>query len=234
MIATIVNCITIIAGSSLGLLLKKFISERISNTVMNGVAICVMYIGISGIFKSEDTLMIVVSVALGGFIGSFIDIDKYLNKLGFFLEKRVKVSDEKTSVAKGFVSASLLFCVGAMAIIGSFNSGLNGNHEILFTKSVIDGVSAIILASTLGIGVMFSAGIVFAVQGFFTLCAGFIAPYLSEIMINDITAVGSVMIVGLSLNMLKLTDIKIVNLLPAMFIPPIYTLIITSFTQLFS
>lgn len=233
MLGTIVNCATVLIGSFLGVFFKKFISTRISDVIMSGMSICVMYIGISGIFKSTDALMIVVSIAVGGLIGGIIDIDKYLNKLGFFLESHIKTKGEKTPIAKGFVSASLLFCVGAMTIIGSLNSGLTGNHEILFTKSVIDGISSIILASTLGIGVVFSAGIVFLLQGFITVCAGFIEPLLSEAMVNDITAVGSVMIVGLSLNMLKLTDIKVVNLLPAMLIPPLYSLAVTYIPQLF-
>ena len=233
MLGTIVNSLAIILGSVLGVLLKKVISEKVSNTVMCGMALCVMYIGVSGSLECTDPLMLVVSMAIGALIGETIDIDKYLNKLGNLIEGKVSKKNKESNVSKAFVTASLIFCVGAMAIIGSFNSGISGDHTVLFTKSLIDGVTSLVLASTLGIGVIFSSVMVFIIQGILTLFAGFLAPLLSDMMIANITAVGSLMIIAISLNMLKITKIKVVNLVPAMLIPPLYVTAITYIPKLF-
>ena len=221
MLGTIVNSIAIVLGCLIGLLVKGRVSEKISDTVMNGVALCVLYIGISGSLKGEDTLATIICIAVGGLIGELIDIDKWLNKLGNFLESKCNKGQKEgsVSISQGFVSASLLFCIGAMAIVGSLQSGLSGNHETLFAKSVIDGIMSIIFASTLGIGVMFSAVSVFLYQGIITIGASFLSDVLSTSVINVMTGVGSLLIIGIALNILKATNIKIANLLPAVFLP---------------
>ena len=222
MLGTIVNCITICLGCVIGLVVKDKMSEKINTTIMNGLALCVIYIGISGALKGEDTLQIIICIALGALIGELIDIDKRLNGLGNYIENRVNKDKGKVSISEGFVTASLLFCVGAMAVVGSLESGLQGNHTTLFAKSVLDGVSSIIFTSTLGIGVILSVVVVFLYQGIITLCAGMLAGILSTSVITGMSAVGSLLILGLGLNMLGVTKIKVANLLPAIFIPIIF------------
>lgn len=221
MIGTIVNSISIVLGCIIGIIVKGRLSEKISTTVMNGLALCVIYIGIEGAFKGENTLLTIVCIALGALLGEIIDIDKWLNKLGDYLEVKFNKDKEKeaVSISEGFVSASLLFCVGAMAIVSSLQSGLSVNHETLFAKSILDGVSAIIFTSTLGIGVLFSAVSVFLYQGIITILSSSLSGILSTPVINSMTAIGSLLIIGLGLNMLKVTNIKVANLLIAVFLP---------------
>lgn len=224
MIATIVNCLAISGGCLLGLLIKGKITERVSNNIMNGIALCVLYIGISGSLQGENTLITIISMAIGALIGEIIDIDKGLNRLGDKLEEKFSSSKEEVSISKGFVSASLLFCVGAMAIVGSLQSGLSGNHETLFAKSILDGISSIIFAASLGIGVIFSAVSVFLYQGVITIGSSFLSNVLSDSVINSMTAIGSLLIIGLGLNMLKVSNIKVANLLPSIIIPILFGL----------
>lgn len=227
MLGTIVNFIAIIAGCLVGLIVKGRLSEKISTTIMSGLALCVLYIGISGALKGEDTLLMIISIALGALIGEIIDVDKWLNKLGNYLESKIKKKDGRTiSIAEGFVTASLLFCVGAMAIVGSLESGLKGNHDTLFAKSLLDGISSIIFTSSLGIGVVFSAVTVLIYQGAIVLGAGFLSSFLSSAVISNVSSVGSILIVGLGLNMLGVTKIKVANLLPAVLLPILFGIII--------
>lgn len=236
MLGTIVNSLAIILGSLLGFLIKGRVSKKISDTIMKGLALVVLYIGISGAFKSENIIAIILSMALGGFIGEYLDIDKKLNNLGDFIENKInkgvskekrslvlhnieESSKSKLSISQGFVYSSLIFCVGAMAIVGALESGLQGNHNTLFAKSMLDGISSIIFTATLGIGVIFSAIAVFIYEGLITIGAGVLANILSESVILVMTSVGSLLIVGLGLNILEATKIKIANLLPAIFIP---------------
>lgn len=236
MLGTLVNSFAIVAGCLAGLILKKGMPERLSNTIMNGLALCVIYIGIEGSLKGENTLIAVVCMALGGLIGEIIDIDKNLNKFGVFIESKFSknrkrngeyISEEENqkSVAKGFVTASLVFCVGAMAIVGPLESGLTGNNQTLFTKSLIDGIAAIVFASTMGIGVIFSAVAVFIYEGLITLGASALSAILSDAVVHALTSIGSLLIVGIGLNMLKVTNIKVANLLPAVFLPLIFALL---------
>ncbi|MBQ7096879.1 MAG: DUF554 domain-containing protein [Clostridia bacterium] len=218
-LGTLVNCFAVIAGSGIGLLVKKGISEKISTSIMNALALCVLYIGVNGAFECQNVLVVIVSMALGTFIGEWIDLDARLDGLGQRLENSLGKGKEKGSISSGFVAASLLFCVGAMTIVGSLQSGISGNHETLFAKSLIDGIAGMVLASALGIGVMLSAVFVLVYQGLITLCAGFLEPVLTEVIVCEMTAVGSLLVVGLSFNMLKITKIKVMNSVPAMFVP---------------
>lgn len=219
---TIINCIAIIGGCLVGLIVSGKIQERVSKNIMNGLALCVIYIGISGSLNGGDTLQMIISIAIGALIGELIDIDKWLNKLGDFLESKVKTKKGEVSISQGFVTASLLFCVGAMAVVGSLENGLTGDYSTLLAKSVLDGVSSIIFASTLGIGVMLSAFVVLIYQGSITLCAGLLSGVLSTAVITNMSAVGSLLIIGLGFNMLGVTKIKVANLLPAIFIPILF------------
>lgn len=229
MLGTIVNSLAIIGGCLIGLVVKGRLTKKISKTIMNGLALCVLYIGISGALKGNDTLQIIICIAIGSLIGEVIDIDKRLNNLGDMIEKKINSkkkdkSNEKISISEGFVTSSLLFCVGAMAVVGSLESGLQGNHTTLFAKSVLDGVSSIIFASSLGIGVMLSSIAVLVYQGSITLLASGLSTILTETIISNVSAVGSLLIVGLGFNMLGVSKIKVANLLPAIFIPIIFGL----------
>lgn len=230
MIATIINTLAIFGGSLLGVLTNERIPKRINETLMKGMALCVLLISIMGIsgvagkLSSNDTLLAILSMAIGAVLGELVDLDKRLNNLGDSLEKRLKGRGGK--VSEGFVTASLVFCVGAMAIVGSLQSGLDGNYSVLFAKSVIDGTVSIIFASTLGIGVMLSGVSVFVYQGTITLAAGLLKGVLMPGIINDMTAVGNVLIIAIGLNMLGAVKIKVANLLPAIFIPMGYQLMV--------
>ncbi|MDD6794018.1 MAG: DUF554 domain-containing protein [Clostridiaceae bacterium] len=223
--ATIVNCLTIIIGCIVGLLIKGKLPEKIINTIMNGLALCTIYIGVSGALQCKNTIEMIVSVAVGGLIGELIDIDKGLNKFGQHIENKFKKDNGNISISQGFVTSSLLFCVGAMALVGSLESGLQGKYDTLYAKSMLDGITSIIFTSTLGIGVAFSIVTVFLYQGTITLCAGFLPGILSTEVITSMSVVGSLLIIGLGLNLLKVTNIKIANLLPSVFIPIIFGLI---------
>ena len=217
---TIVNAIAVIIGSGIGLLLKKGIPEKLSDAVMKAVALCVLFIGIDGCLEGNNTLVVIISMAVGAVIGELLKLDDRLNILGKRLEdKLVKNKNKENSIAKGFVTASLLFCVGAMTIVGSLESGINNNHQILFSKSLLDFISSIIFSASMGIGVMFSAAFVFVYQGIITVLAQFVGPYLSDAVIAEMTCTGSLLIIALGLNMLGVTKIKVMNYVPAVFLP---------------
>ena len=219
MLGTIVNGAAILAGGGLGLLLKKGLPQKLSDTVMQGLALICLYIGISGALKGSNTLLATVAMVAGGLLGALLDLDGKVNALAHWLERRVVKNSDGSTFGEGFVNATLLYCVGAMAVVGSLNSGLTGNHEVLFTKSMLDGVSAVIFASALGAGVLLSAAPVLLYQGAITLLAGALAPVLSSAAVAEMTCVGSLLIVAIGLNMLKLTSIKVMNFVPAIFLP---------------
>nr|WP_321291975.1 DUF554 domain-containing protein [uncultured Trichococcus sp.] len=222
LLGSLVNSAAIILGGSIGLVLKKGISDRLANAVMNALALCVLYIGISGMLKGDNILITILSMVFGTLVGEGLDLDKKINQLGDAVEKKVSSPDAEVSVSKGFVTASLLVCVGAMAIVGALQSGLTGNHDTLFAKSLIDGIAAIVMASSLGIGVLLSAGLILVYEGGISLFANVLAPLLTDSVINEMTCVGSLLIVGLALNMLKLTDLKIMNYAPAVIFPILF------------
>ena len=216
MLGVLVNALAILAGSFVGLLAKKGIPEKITNAIMTAIALCVIYIGVSGMLKGENTLVLIVSMVLGTAVGTLLDLDGRL-------ERRFQRGGQRAPIAEGFVTASLLFCVGAMAILGSFNAGLKQDYELLFTKSLLDGISACMLSVSLGLGVAFSAIPLFVYQGLLALLAHVIAPLLSDAAIAEITCCGSVMILAIGLNMLHLTKIKTADLLPAVLFAPVLT-----------
>lgn len=224
MLGTIVNVLAIAIGGLLGIFLKRGIPEGYKKTIMQGLGLSVFVVGLSGTLKSENILIMITCVALGSIIGEAMAIESKLEAMGRWLEKRF--SNGEGSIAKGFVTASLIYCIGAMAIVGSLESGLTGNHETLFAKSLIDGISAIIFASTLGIGVVLSSIAVFVYQGIITLSASVIKPFLVEGVINEMTAIGGLLIMGISLNVLEIKKIKVGNMLPAVFLPIVYPIVI--------
>lgn len=220
MLGVVVNTVAVIIGSLLGLLFKKGISEKISTAVMVGVGLCTLYIGIDGMLTDTNPLIAVVSVVIGAVIGTLIDIDKWLNHLGDGFSAKLSKPGSQNKLTEGFVTASLLFCVGAMAIMGSITAGLIGDNSTLYTKSILDFVASIMLASTFGIGVMFSIIPLFIYQGSIALCAGLLDSVLTVGAINAITCVGSIIIMALGLNIVGISKFKIANYLPAIVLAP--------------
>ncbi len=223
MLGTIVNALAIMAGSLLGLLFSRGIPDNYKEIILSGVGLSVILIGIKSALVSNNLMVIIFSVILGALLGESLKIEKKLETLGAFLERKVvSKSDDTKSFARGFVTASLVFCVGSMAIVGSLESGLTGNHQTLFAKSVLDGVTSIIFASAMGLGVMFSAVAVFIYQGIITITAVFMKGYLVPETIEQMTSVGGLLIMAIGLNMLKITTIRVGNLIPAIFLPLAY------------
>ena len=228
---TLVNVVVVVVGSLAGLLLKKGLPERVSGALSTAVGLCVLYIGVDGCLDGENMLVTVLSMAIGAVIGELLDLDGKLNRLGQAIQNRLQKGNKGSStIAQSFVSASLLFCVGAMAIVGSLQSGISGDHSTLYVKSILDGISSIVFATTLGGGVILSIIPLFIYQGGIALLAQFVAPYLSDAVIAEMTCVGSLLIVALSLNLLKITKIKVANLLPAVLFPialcPLFQLVL--------
>jgi len=221
MIGVFVNTAVVILGSIIGLFFKKGIPQKVSEAIMKGIGLCTLYIGISGSLKGENTLVLIISMVFGIAIGTLIDIDEKINCLGRMVEQKFSKADGSVSVSEGFVTASLLFCIGAMTIVGSLNAGLLGDNKMLFTKSVLDFISSIMLSVSLGIGVLCSAVFVLVFQGAIVLLSQFVAPVLTDAAIAEMTCAGSVMIIGLSLNILGLTKLKTANMLPALIVVPV-------------
>ena len=219
MVGTLINVAAILAGSLIGLLLRGDIKQKFQNTVMQGLALCVMLIGVSGALKTTDSMIVIVSVVLGALAGEGIDIERHLENLGARAQRVFSGNGGDQSFAQGFVTASLVYCVGAMAIVGAMDSGLRGDHSTLIAKSALDGVSAVIFASTMGPGVMLSALAVFLYQGMIAVFAQYVAPFLTELVISEMAAVGGLLILGIGLNMMNLCKVRVGNLLPAMFMP---------------
>ena len=216
----VVNFILVVIGSLLGLLFKKGLPERIRQALMTGMAFCVLYIGITGLFeKDANILIIIVCFAVGAVIGELLNLDKQVNRLGCWVEKKVTKSEEKSNIAQGFVTATLLFCVGAMTIVGSIDSGINGDNSTLYSKSVIDCVAALALTSSMGIGVIFASLSTLVIEGGLTLLANVVSPILDDYIIAQMSVIGSLLIIALALNMLKITKIKVMNFVLAIILP---------------
>lgn len=230
MTGVLVNTGTILIGSAVGLLFKKGIPERVTNAVMIGLGLCTLYIGIDGALQGENVLIVIASMVLGAIVGTLLDIDGAINRLGKWIEgKFQKQGGGKVSVAEGFVTASMLFCVGAMTINGSLNAGISGDNSLLFTKSMLDLFSSIMLIASLGFGVMLSAVFVFVFQGALTLLAGVLAPALTPLAIAEMTCAGSLIIVAIATNLIGITKIKVADYLPAIVFAPVICWIVSLF-----
>lgn len=223
MIGNLVNVLVIILGTLIGLLLKEGIKESYKKTIMDGIGLCVIVIGISSGIKSENLVLLVGSLVVGSIIGEYINIEKRLMDFGEKSLKKFSKGDSR--FLEAFVTSSLIYTVGAMAIIGAMEAGIHGNYETLYAKAILDGITSIILGSTMGIGVMFSALPVFIYQGTITLFSSYLKDFMTPEMITEISAVGGVLIMGIGLNVLGLKKIKIGNLLPATLLPILYFLL---------
>lgn len=210
---TLVNTVTILVGSGIGLMLKKGIPDKYQETIMQGVALTVGLIGLQMAFKTQNVLIVIISMVIGAIIGEKIDIDKYLKVMGDWLTDRL--GSQYGDAGKGFVTASLVFCIGAMGVVGALQDGLTGDASTLFAKATLDGITSIVFASSMGIGVVFSAVPILLYQGGLTILAMFFGNVLPASSVNEMTAVGGLLIVGICLLMLEIKVIKIANLLPA-------------------
>lgn len=217
MLGTSVNFVAIIVGGLAGVFFGKYFSEKLKDTVIQGIGLTILVIGLQMALKTNNILILIISLVLGGVIGESIDIQARLNSLGKYIENKLP-SKGDGRFTKAFVTTSLIYCVGAMAIVGALEDGLNGNHSILFAKSALDGITAIIFASSLGIGVIFSAVPVLVYQGSIALFATRLQGLLSEAVVVEMSAVGGLLIFGIGITMLGIKEIKVGNLLPGIFL----------------
>ena len=227
MIAVLVNVGTVLLGSTVGLLFHKGISKKYSDAALKAIGLCNLCIGFSGVLEGKNILITIASMVLGALSGTLLHIDDGINKLGNAVEKKFKKN--KSNIAQGFVTASLLFCVGSMTVMGSLNAGISGDNTLLLTKAFLDLFSSAMLASSLGIGVMLAAGFVLVFQGALVLLAEFIAPFLNAAAIAEMNCVGSLLIIALGLNLLDVAKIKVADMLPAILFAVIITNIIAYF-----
>ena len=223
MIGTLINAGAVVVGSLIGLLLGKGIPKKISDTIMKGLGLSVILIGLQGALETQNTLLVIFSLAIGGGLGALLNIRHGVEKLGAFAQRKLTRNDDPTGrFANGFVTASLLFCVGAMGVVGALNSGIQGDHSMLVAKALLDGVTSILFASTMGAGVMLSAVVILVYQGAIALLGGVVAPLLSDAVIREMSAVGGLMVLGIGVNLLLDKDLPIADMLPAVFIPFLY------------
>jgi hypothetical protein len=223
-LGTIVNAAAVTVGTVIGLFFGKRIKGELKESVLKALGLAVVVLGIKMAFEEHDFLAALISLVVGTIVGEIIDIEDKLDKIGSFIQNKTR-STSNTFVL-GFVTASVLFCVGSMTIIGAIKDGLNNDPSVLYVKSMLDGVSSIILTSTLGIGVLFSAIVILVYQGGLSILAsGAVFLLENEIYVNGISVVGGIIIVGIGLNMLNIVKIKTANMLPALFIIPLYDFI---------
>jgi uncharacterized membrane protein YqgA involved in biofilm formation len=219
---TVVNAAAILAGAALGLVLRQGLPERWQETIMHAIGLSVTVIGIQMAMKTNNIIIVIISLVAGAIIGEYFDIDKALNRFGSWIGGKLTKGDEKNSAAaiigQGFVATSLIYCVGAMAIVGSIQEGLTGDASTLYAKSILDGITAIIFAANMGVGVALSALSVAIYQGTITLLAGSMEAIMSPALLAELTATGGILIIAIGLNMLKLVQIRIANMLPAIIV----------------
>lgn len=219
MLGLIVDTLAIVVGGVIGLLAKKGVPLSWNDQIMKAIGLGVLFIGVTGLSVGDNPILVIISMVIGTIIGIILKLDYRVNNIGIVLEKKFAKGEEHGKFSEGFVTACILFCAGAMAIIASLEAGLKGNNEMLFTKSVMDFVPSVLLASTLGAGVIFSAAMVFVYQGFFILTASFFAPYLSVAVTNEISAIGSLLLIAMCFNVIGICKFKIMNMVPAVFLP---------------
>lgn len=224
MSATWINAALILLGSLLGMLFKNHIGTRINTILTHALGLCVLGIGITSAIGTENTLCVIVCMVLGAILGEAMRIEDHLDAVGELLKKKLVRGQENSRFTEGFVTASVLFCVGSMAIMGSMEAGIQGKYDILISKGVIDGVTSITLASAMGLGVAFSTVPLILYQGGLTLIFSLVGPFLDPAAIIEMSAVGGVIIMGIAVNMLGLGKgkIRVGNMLPAIFLPLLY------------
>lgn len=238
MIGTLINFATVILGGTLGLIIGGHLPERIKVIVVTAIGLMTIVLGVSSAILTENALIPLVALVLGAIIGELLDIDKGINSLGDWLKLRFDKAGSGQNFTTAFVVASLQFCVGPLTILGAINDGLTGNYSLLAIKSVLDGFSAIIFASTFGFGVLFAGATVLIIQGGISLLAGYIKPLLVSVpnahmsaqpRVIELSAVGGVILIGLALNILDIKRFKVANLLPALVLAPLIVILLNTF-----
>lgn len=215
----IVDTLAIFLGGTIGLLVQKGIPKRIEETIMRAIGLSAVFIGITGMTSVENTIFIVLAMVFGGIIGEILNLDKNVNRLANSFASKLQTNENSSRLAVGFVTGALMMSVGPLSIIGPIESGLTGDHTILYTNAVLDGISSLVLTSSLGLGVILSGFVVFVYEALIVMFASSLNTFLTEAMILDMSAIGAILILVLGLNILKITDIKVMNFVPALFIP---------------
>ncbi|HAQ40628.1 MAG TPA: DUF554 domain-containing protein [Clostridiales bacterium] len=222
MLGTIVNSLAVVIGGMIGVFFRNVIPEKLSDSLLKASGLAVIVVGIKLILAGDNLTLLIISIIIGTVVGELINIEGRLDNFGALVESKIK--NKQSNVALGFVTCTLIYCVGSMAIVGSIQSGLSGNHEILFSKALLDGIVSVSMAVSMGIGVVFSSISILIYQGTITLLAGFMQSLLSDVVVNEMTAVGGVLIMAIGLNFLEIKRIKVGNMLPAIFLPILYYL----------
>jgi len=223
MLGPAVNAIVIVVCGLAGCFLIRGIPSRFEEIVKKAIGLSIIFVGIRGAFENERVLLLLMSMVAGGTLGELINIDGQINRLGLWAERRFGIdAKSERSFSKAFATTSILFCAGSMAILGSMQSGLVGNHEILFAKSIIDGAFSIVFGASMGIGVVFSAIPVFVYQAGIALASMALRDFLTPDIIREMSAVGSLVVAAIGFNLLSVKEIKVANFIPAMFIPVMY------------
>lgn len=221
---TLINIAAIIIGSLIGLLIKRKLPTKIIIIIFQVMGLFTLVLGISLSLKTEHYILVIGSLVAGAVIGEWIDLDKYMNRWSEKLKKRLRMGNDKFS--DGMITAFLLYCMGAMTILGAIEEGVEGSYDILLMKSLMDGVSSIALASALGIGVMFSAIPLLVYQGGLTLFSSFMGDHFTDVIISDLSATGGILLIGLGINILEIKHLKILNMVPALVIVVILSYLI--------
>ena len=230
LLGVLVNTGTVLVGSLLGLLFRKGIPQRVSGAVMIGLGLCTVYIGVDGALEGQNVLIVIGAIVLGSIVGTLLNIDGAIDRLGKWVESKFRRGEGETvSVTEGFVTASLLFCVGAMTINGAIEAGVKGDDTIYFTKATLDLFSSMMLSAGLGIGVMLSAVFVLVFQGLLVLLAGVIAPALTPFAVAEMTCAGSLIMIAIGTNLMGISKIKVADYLPAILFAPIICSIVALF-----
>jgi uncharacterized membrane protein YqgA involved in biofilm formation len=224
MLGTIVNSLAVIVGGLIGILFKNVIPEKISDALLKASGLAVITVGIKLSLVGENLTLLIMSIIIGTGIGELINVEGRLDNLGAFVESKMK--NKQNNVTLGFVTCTLIYCVGSMAIVGSIQSGLTGNHEILFSKALLDGIMSISMAVSMGVGVILSSVSIFIYQGIITVLAQSMQSLLSDVVVTEMTAIGGTLIMAIGLNFLEIKRIKVGNMLPAVFLPIIYFLFV--------
>lgn len=223
-IGSIINALSILVGGSIGLVLYGKFSNKIQHIVFQAIGLCVLLVGLQMALKAEQIIVIIFSFLIGGIIGESVDLEDKLEKLGNIIKNKVKSSS--TTFTEGFVVSSILMCVGAMAIVGSLNEGLQGDRSILLTKSVLDGAVSVAFASTYGVGVLFSALPILLYEGLLTILASYMKPLLTPSVLNQLSSTGGLLIIGVAMNILEIKKIKVMNLIPSLILVVLFTIIL--------
>ena len=224
MLGTLVNSFAIFVGGIIGILFKNFIPEKITEALLKASGLAVITVGIKLSLVGENLTLLIMSVIIGTGIGELINIERKLDNFGAFVESKMK--NKQSNVNLGFVTCTLMYCVGSMSIMGAIQSGLTGNHEILFSKAVLDGIMSATMAVSMGVGVILSSVSVLIYQGIITLLAQLMQTLLSDVVVTEMTAIGGTLIMAIGLNFLEIKRIKVGNMLPAVFLPIVYFLFV--------